>query len=378
MEETDFDSYQKELRQREWKLEEIPYYEKGKRPDITKIHDLDWLDIKKKVYGRDFGQNGIGKLKEVALVKITQDEVFTDHPLYNKDPEFFLQTGLGDVDRPDTEKWAEQQENYAKILKENGVKVRWIEFPPEFLSFFGPVLAKPAANDCLITRGGSIIQKGGMYPIGEWGRFEFLARWFFWQLNIPVLLAITGKGVCEADPITHWLADDAAVFAMGSACNEEGLNQLLPAIERTSGIPEGEEFKAVVNHMSFDGYFDRETGIAAHIDMVLTPLDVGKVLLYPPAINSETFKWLRKNKFEIIDIGLKEQVEYLPANLTELEPGKVIMSEGPREAIAKVRKAGVDVIEVPYSECVRAHYGIHCSTNEVYRERGPLLREISK
>ena len=80
----------------------------------------------------------------------------------------------------------------------------------------------------------------------------------------------------------------------------------------------------------------------------------------------------------MITIGLKEQVTNIPANLTVLEPGKVIMAEGPSEAIAKVRKGGVDVIEVPYSECIMAHYGIHCSTNEVYREPGPFLREIRR
>jgi N-dimethylarginine dimethylaminohydrolase len=40
-------------------------------------------------------------------------------------------------------------------------------------------------------------------------------------------------------------------------------------------------------------------------------------------------------------------------------------------AIAAVRKLGVDVVPVPYSEFPKAGGGLHCSTMEIYRERGP-------
>jgi len=231
-----------------------------------------------------------------------------------------------------------------------------------------------AASDLMITKGGSIAQRGGMYAFGSYGRFDYLARWAFWHLNIPVLLAITGKGICEANPVSHFLAEDVMIVGLSAACNEEGLSQLVPAVERTSGV---EDFKVLVNRMPLDTYGDWETGTSAHMDMVLEVVDLGKVLIYPPNINTEIIKWLKNHKFEIITVDREEQVEYFPPNLILLEPGKVLVHEGATRTVAKLRKAGVQVIEVPYSENCKMGGGMHCATMEIYREPGPYLKDIT-
>ncbi len=371
---TDFDRYQEELRKKTWNIaKDAPFYEKGKRIDITKVHNSDYLDFKDKVYGRKFGINGIGKLKEVALSRITERELYTKHPYFKQDPDYFITTGLGGTEHPDLGKWQKQVENYAKILQENGVKVNWIEYPEPFMSPFGPMLITWAPYDTLVTRGGSIVQRGGMYTWGSYGRFEYLARWCLLQLNIPILLTITGRGICEAAPVSIFMAEDAVMVGLSAACNQEGLNQLAPALERTSGV---ENFQIVANKMPLDTYFDPETGLSAHMDMVFSVVDVGKVLLYPPSFNTETLIWLKEHKFEIIEVDREEQAKYLPPNLTMLQPGKVIVHEGPTRTISKLRKAGIEVIEVPFTECIKMGGGLHCSTLQIYREPGTFLKDI--
>jgi len=113
------------------------------------------------------------------------------------------------------------------------------------------------------------------------------------------------------------------------------------------------------------------------MDMVLEVVDLGKVLIYPPNINTEIIKWLKNHKFEIITVDRDEQIEYFPPNLILLEPGKVLVHEGAKRTIAKLRKAGVQVIEVPYSENIKMGGGLHCALMEIYREPGAFLKDIT-
>ena len=70
---TFFDDYQRHLHERRWTWDDIPFYEgRGARQSIAPLHDLDYLDVYERVYGRKLGCNGIGKLREVALTHITE------------------------------------------------------------------------------------------------------------------------------------------------------------------------------------------------------------------------------------------------------------------------------------------------------------------
>lgn len=112
--------------------------------------------------------------------------------------------------------------------------------------------------------------------------------------------------------------------------------------------------------------------------MVIAPLDIGKVLLYPPLVDYGTIKWLRDRKFEIIEIPIDEQAKFTPANLTILEPGKVMMHAGAKETITKVKRAGVQVIEIDWSAKMigGASGGICCATGRLVRDPGPGLEDM--
>src|SRR5437870_4539574 len=76
---------QERLRGGEFTLEDMPGYTPGEPPSIETWHHMDHLDLYPRIWGREFGANGIGKLREAALVEITQNERFE---LWDLDPAY--------------------------------------------------------------------------------------------------------------------------------------------------------------------------------------------------------------------------------------------------------------------------------------------------
>jgi N-dimethylarginine dimethylaminohydrolase len=355
---------QDKLRRGEFSLETVPGYVPGEPPSIDTWHNIDYLEIYPRIWGREFGANGIGKLREVALTRITEYERF---PLWDQDPAYFPRMGLGYAEL-DTGKMRDQSQQYQAALESAGVVVHRVAFPDPPVGAFGPMRATWATNELLVVRGGSILEKIAVSPFGT-GRCEYLALWAFSQLGIPPIGAITGRGVAEAGPC-FWLAEDVFVAARGVAFNDEGLSQLLPVVQRSSGI-DPQDWTALVIDCPGPWYFDPHTGVSHHPDMVLGPLDVDKVIAYPPGLDFRTWTWLKRRGYKIVEVSRDEQIRFAPANVTILEPGRVIMHAEATAAVAAVRKLGVEVIEVPYSEFLRSGGGLHCSTLRLWREPGP-------
>jgi len=358
------DRQQERLRKGEFKLADVPGYVKGQFPVPEIWHNIDYLDVYQKVWGRPIGGNGIGKLREVALTTITDNEY---NPVFEEDPPFFHKWSQP-YDTLDVEAMRDQSAGYQEVLESAGVKVHRIDFPDPPVGAFGQMMYMWAARELLVLNGGSVIPKLG-FSAFSFGRPEFLAWWAMTHLGIPPILTITGKGVCEAGPC-FFLAEDVFVAAKGLAFNQEGLDQFLPVVKRSTGL---DEVHNIILKCTSRDYFDPGSGVSAHPDMVLGPLDVDKVILYPPGIDFDSLTWLVRHGYKIVEIDRDEQVQFAPANVTLLEPGRVIMHAGATNAIAAVRKLGVEVIEQPYAEFLKAGGGLHCSTMEVWKERGPML-----
>ena len=362
---TQYDEWTEALQKREWKLEDVPFYRKGQGPDIADWHNVDYLDLYPKIYGRRIGSNGIGKLVEVGLTRIREYE---KPSLWDEDPAWFEDMGVIAANEIDIKKMQWQQENYAGILEEQGVSVHWIDFPDPPISAFGPMFGMWAAQELLVINGGSVIAKMGWLPYSI-GRTEYLARWAFCNLGIPPLVTITGKGVNEAGA-SLFLAQDVFLTATSAAYNREGLDQLIPVMRRTAGI---EPFHVQVMHLPSAVYFDPVSGVCAHPDMLVGPLDIKKAAIFSAGVDTATHLWLRKYGYKLVEVDFEEHLQHCPANLTILEPGRVIMQSESPKSIAKVRELGVEVIEVPYSEFNKAGGGLACSTQLILREPGPAL-----
>jgi len=355
---------QERARRGEFSVAEMPGYVPGEPAQPSTWHHMDLLEIYPRIYGRECGANGIGRLREVALVEINEAERF---PLYDEDPMYFPQTGLSYFDL-DTNRMKDQSAQYQAALEEAGVLVHRVAFPNPPVGAFGPMRGTWAANELLILRGGSVIEKIAINPFG-FGRSEYLAYWAWTQLSVPPLLTIAGEGVAETGPCL-WLAEDVFVAAHGLAFNDDGLGQLIPAVARSSKLSLA-ELTVLQIECAGGRYFYPTVGTSHHPDMVLGPLDVDKVIAYPPGLDFVTWSWLKDHDYKIVEIDRDEQLKFAPANVTIIEPGRVIMADGADNAIAECRKLGVDVTTVPYDEFLRSGGGLHCSTLRVWRDPGP-------
>lgn len=365
LETTEYDLHQERLRQHKWTLNDVPFYKgEGREHDPFDWHNFDYLDAYEKIYGRRCGSAGIGKLREVALVRVSRDDDYGNHPYFQEDPNYLTRDGF--ALQVDIERLREEQLQYAATLEAAGVKVYWIEYPEKPMAAFGPMTNQHSAAELMVVPGGSIIPKKGyaLAPLSGFGRTEYLARWAFWNLGIPPLLTVVGKGVWIAG---LFLADDTYVQTLGVETNREGLEQVVSVLKRVCG----ESLQIRTIHTPGTDYFDRNSGANAHTDMIIAPLEVDKVLVYSASIDVETHIWLRKSGYRIIEVDLEEHVNDCACNLIPLEPGRVVMHAGAKRSIAAVRKAGVDVIPVPYTEYNKFGGGIHCATMQILRDPGP-------
>ena len=117
-------------------------------------------------------------------------------------------------------------------------------------------------------------------------------------------------------------------------------------------------------------FWDQDSGACAHPNVMIGALDLGKVILYPPAVDYGTYHWLRENKFEIIEADHDEHVNQYACNIITLEPGKVMMHAGAKRSIAKVREAGVEVVELEFAAGLSK---LDCATSKLRRDPGPAF-----
>jgi N-dimethylarginine dimethylaminohydrolase len=373
MESTRFDAYQEFLRARTWTWDDMSlFYEgKGTKQSIVPLHELDYLDVYERTYGSRFGANGIGRLREVALSRITdaEDRIYDPALPYASRPDVLAAHGVGDTGLgrlPDIALCQDQQAAYAELLEREGVEVRWIDWGEDPVSAYGPMHAMWAAGEVLIVSGGAIVPKRGRDPF-SFGRGEWLSRWLFWQLNIPTLLTVAGTGVAEVGSLV-WLAQDVFVTGRSIAYDDDGIDQVVPVVERSARVP---ELRVLTMHCQGERYFGPETGEAAHVDDLIAPLDVDKVLCYAPGVDTPALLWLEQHGYQVIQPDFDDHVRHRVCNLTVVEPGRVIMPAEATTTIEMVRAAGVDVIETPYSGFHAAGGGLHSATLQILRDPGP-------
>jgi len=345
-------------------LENYPDYEPGKPPQFLKLAAISHLDEEERIWGRKWGEQGIGKLKDVALVKPTEYEF---NPLWQRDPMFFmLRHSVMTGTKTNIETLTEQHEQYAKILKENGVNVHYMEFSDTW-GAYGPLRKLyVAGRTATVIRGGAILKRWGH---GSWGRgLERHAAKFLLGINCPILLYPTGKAICEGT----WAfpAENIAIIHMGLAMNEEALSQVTPVL-KAAGIEQiiTAHTSTVMDTYNAGGYY--------HSDLILSFVDLGLALVVPSQLDWSLYTWLKEKKFKLIEVPPDELVSSVAVNGMQLEPGKIIMPAAAKKTNAALRKEGVDVIEFESSGVHGLMMGgMHCMTCRLYREPGPRLEEL--
>ena len=348
-----------EGRLEDYPLENYPDYEPGKPPRTEVLEQFSYLDELPRIWGKRWGSQGIGRLREVALVAPTEHE--TD-PLWAKDPTFFL---LRHAAKIDLDLLCRHHEAYAQTLRDCGVEVHLFEFE-DVMGAYGPMRKLFIAGDIRVVRGGAIQSRfgHGSFKRGvEREMQRFLAR-----IGCPIIYTVCGNGIFEAGELYN-VAEDVMLTMLSNSANREGLEQVRFVLERC-GVKEMHAARATTIMDSF------ESGGEFHIDMFFGVIDLRKAVIFPNQLDYETYKWLRSKGFELIEIPADEQQKYAPANLVLLEPGKVIMPKGAVETIRRVERAGVEVVAIDTEGIQHGGVnGVSCITGQLLRDPGPGLED---
>jgi len=145
-------------------LRDFPFYEEGKVPQYHKYHSkISYLDELELIWGKRWGAQGIGRLREVAMVRPTESEV---RKLYEEDSAFFVFNGT----TPNLQLMQEQHLNLARTYEKLGIKVHYSSWSEEIpRSAYGPMKRSISAAAGFVINGGAIIPRKRR-PIGAAAR----------------------------------------------------------------------------------------------------------------------------------------------------------------------------------------------------------------
>ncbi len=339
-------------------VERYPDYVPGKPPQLEPLHQASYLDELEAIWGKRWGCQGIGRLREVALIKC--DPAYEGHPFWSRHPDFFL---LRHNPHPDLELFVEHQMAYAETLRACGVEVCWLEVE-DFMGAYGPMRKFFIAGALRIFRGGAILPRAG-----EGSAYRGIEREFqklMTSIGCPIIGAVTGRGIYEAGAVVP-VAEGVLLAGLSCALNQEGLDQIAPILRRC-GV---KEIQVVHLQTIMDTF---EAGGEFHIDMVVGTVGLRKAIVYPAALDYQTYLWLKEKGFQLAEIPADEQRKFAPANLVVLEPDRVIMPRGAVKTIRAVEAMGVEVVPIETEGIMQGGVnGISCITMQLLRERGPGL-----
>jgi len=336
-------------------LETLPWFEPGKPLRNYMLHETDFYDEVEQIWGRRWGAEGIGTLREVLVSRPTENEI---RPEYADEWQYYYSSSSGNADLG---RLQAQFDEYYETLESHGVRVNYIEPPVPAIGAYGWIKnLVTLAGGGLVVHGGAVLHR---YGLGSWQR----GREVIWEkvlaaLQVPVYLTIHGKGICEPGA-GRWLDSRTFVFNESVVANEEGLRQL-------DFVLSGLGIELIVAHSP--GWYD-STGQGnigtSHMDMVMLTVDHGKVLLAPHLVNYGFVRELIRRGYEIIEVPVEEYWD-LALNGVTLAPGKVVMNAGSSTVVKELEKRDVEVVQVDFSESHRfAIAGLHCATLELVRDQ---------
>jgi N-dimethylarginine dimethylaminohydrolase len=341
-------------------LESLPWFEQGKPLRNFMLHETDFADEVEQIWGRPWGAEGIGTLREVLVSRPTENET---RPEYAQEWQYYYSSAAGNADLG---RLQAQYDEYYQVLADSGVRVNYLQAPVPAIGAYGYIKNMVTlAGAGLCVKGGVILHR---YGLGSWQR----GREVIWSkalaaLQVPIYHTIHGTGICEPGA-GRWLDSKTFVFNESVVANEEGLRQLRFVLE-TLGV------ELIVAHSP--GWYDSIGGGSigtSHMDMVVMVPDLRVAVLSPHLVNYGFVRELARRDFRIVEVPVEEYWD-LAVNGVTLAPGKVVLNQGSPSVLAALEKAGIEVVQVDFSESQKfAIAGLHCATLELVRDQpGPLL-----
>jgi N-dimethylarginine dimethylaminohydrolase len=336
-------------------VSELPWYEPGKPLKNWMLHETDFADEVEQIWGRPWGAEGIGKLREVVVSRPTENEIRDE---YAREWQYYYSSSAGNADLG---RLQAQFDEYYAALEANGVRVNYIEAPVPAIGPYGYLKnLVTLAGGGLVVRGGAIVHRMGL---GSWQR----GREVIWSkvltaLQVPIYLTIHGRGVGEPGA-GRWLDSKTFVFNESVVANEEGLRQI-------EFVLNGLGIELVTTHSPgwVETINDGNWG-SSHADMFLMVPDHRVAVLAPQLVNYGFVRYLMREDWTVIEVPPEEYWD-LACNAVTLAPGKVVMNAGSPTVVAALERHGVEVVQVDFSESQSfAIAGLHCATLELVRDQ---------
>src|SRR5919201_318816 len=101
-------------------LETLPWFEPGKPLRNWMLHETDFYDEVEQIWGRRWGAEGIGTLREVLVSRPTENET---RPEYAEEWQYYYSSAAGNADLG---KLRYQYDRYYDLLREHGAG-RWLD-----------------------------------------------------------------------------------------------------------------------------------------------------------------------------------------------------------------------------------------------------------
>jgi N-dimethylarginine dimethylaminohydrolase len=336
-------------------LDELPWFDAGQPLHNWMLHETDFYDEVEQIWGRRWGAEGIGKLREVLVSRPTENET---RPEYAREWQYYYSSAAGNADLG---RLQAQFDEYYQVLADNGVRVNYIEPPLPAIGAYGYLKnLVTLAGGGLVVRGGAIIHRMGL---GSWQR----GREVIWSkaltaLGVPIYLTIHGTGIGEPGA-GRWLDPHTFVFNNSVVANEEGLRQI-------EFVLNGLGIEMVTTYSpGWIGTTGNGNIGTTHADMFLVVPDHNLAVLAPHLVDYAFVRYLMRRDFRIIEVPVEEYWD-LAVNAVTLEPGKLVMNAGSPSTLRALEREGVEVIQVDFSESHKfAIAGLHCATLELMRDQ---------
>src|ERR1051325_4498502 len=171
-------------------LEALPWFEPGKPLRNWMLHETDFYDEVEEIWGRRWGAEGIGTLREALVSRPRENEI---RPEYAEECQYYYSSAAGNADLG---RLRDQYDRYYETLREHGVRVNFVEPPVPAIGAYGYLKnLVTLAGGGLVVRGGAIVHRMGL---GSWQR----GREVIWSkvltaLQAPIYLTIHGRGIGE-------------------------------------------------------------------------------------------------------------------------------------------------------------------------------------
>lgn len=345
------------------RLKNDPTFEAGRAPKSWLFHDeVSYEQELEGLWGKRWGNQGVGKLREVMLCPPTENEI---RQVFYEDTHAYMEQW--EPERPSLDLWQEQYAAMKKNYQDAGVLVHEVNLPDIFGPYGYTRWFWAGTDSAWVLNGGAIIPRAGFFGAQK-------GRENPWQkamalLDIPIVYQVRGTGVAELGGEV-WLDNHHMLVSDGTVMNLEGARQLKQVFEMSDAkliqIPTAGHYR----NTAFPA------GGTSHVDMVVGIPDIGTAIIYPPHTGFATVKFFNRIGYDLIEVPPEEYLSGV-YNMVVLEPGVVMCpTKGATQTVKAMEKAGITVVPTEMSESMKGGGAVHCSTGQLRRDPGPICEVL--